>query len=98
MTKEVAIKVIRKMLACTDLTDRANLNADMVSACNLAIKALEQEPKKGHWIYDYTSADGHKTYHCSECACYLKPKHSEPLNTFKWCSLCGADMREVEEE
>ena len=44
MTREEAIKIIRKMLAYTDLTVRANLNADMVSACNLAIKALEQEP------------------------------------------------------
>lgn len=43
MTREEAIKVIRKMLACTDLTYRANLNADMVSACHLAIEALEQE-------------------------------------------------------
>ena len=43
MTREDAIKIIRKMLAYTDLTVRANLNADMVSACNLAIKALEQE-------------------------------------------------------
>lgn len=21
-----------------------------------------------------------------------KPKHSEPLNSFKWCSLCGTKM------
>ena len=32
------------MLAYTDLSDRANLTADMVNACHLAIKALEQEP------------------------------------------------------
>ena len=44
MSREEAIKIIRKMLACTDLTVRANLNADMVSACNFAIKELEQEP------------------------------------------------------
>lgn len=44
MTREEAIKIIRKMLACTDLTVRENLNADMVDACNMAIKALEQEP------------------------------------------------------
>jgi len=56
-----------------------------------------QEPRKGHWVYDYTSADGRRTYHCSECGCFLKPKHSEPLNSFNWCSLCGADMREVKE-
>ena len=43
MTREEAIKVIRKMLAYTDLSDRANLTADMVDACRLAIKALEQE-------------------------------------------------------
>ena len=53
--------------------------------------------KTGRWIFDYTSADGHKTYHCSECGCYLKPKHSEPLNSFKWCSLCGAKMFETQE-
>ena len=44
MTREEAIKVIRKMLAYTDLSVRANLTADMVDACHLAIKALEQEP------------------------------------------------------
>lgn len=52
--------------------------------------------KKGKWIYDYTSTDGHKTYHCSECGCYLQPKHSEPLDSFKWCSLCGAEMESEE--
>ena len=44
MTREEAIKVIRKMLAYTDLSVRANLTSDMVEACRLAIKALEQEP------------------------------------------------------
>ena len=44
MTREEAISIIRKMLACTDLSVRANLTADMVDACHLAIKALEQEP------------------------------------------------------
>ena len=57
-----------------------------------------EKPKTGHWIYDYTSADGHKTYHCSECGCYLQPKHSEPLNSFKWCSLCGTKMESEDKE
>ena len=43
MTREEAIKVIHKMLAYTDLSVRANLTADMIDACRLAIKALEQE-------------------------------------------------------
>ena len=72
-------------------TDR-KLQLEIIKAIKNG-KTLDQEPRRGHWIYDYTSADGHKTYHCSECGCYLKPKHSEPLNSFKWCSLCGADMR-----
>ncbi len=55
------------------------------------------QPKTGHWIYDYVSADGHRVYHCSECGCYLKPKHSEPLSSYKWCSLCGAKMVEPQE-
>lgn len=61
MTREEAIKIIRKMLACTDLTVRANLNADMVSACNLAIKALEQEPKT-EWIPVSEKLPENKTY------------------------------------
>ena len=56
-----------------------------------------QPQKVGHWIYDYLSADGHKVYHCSECGCYLKPKHLELLNSYKWCSSCGARMVEPQE-
>lgn len=46
MTRDEAIKVIRKMLAYTDLSVRENLTADMVDACRLAIEALEQEPRE----------------------------------------------------
>jgi hypothetical protein len=65
-----------------------------------SIKALKQqaETKMGHWIYDYVSADGHKVHHCSECGCYLKPKHLEPLKTYKYCSLCGTRMIESQAE
>ena len=62
----------------------------------LILELLEQEPKIGHWIYDYTSADGHRVYHCSECGCYLKPKTSEFLSDYKWCSLCGRRMVETQ--
>lgn len=60
------------------------------------LPSVKPQEKTGHWKYDYTSADGHKTYHCSKCGCYLQPKYSEPLSSFKWCSLCGARM-EVEQ-
>ena len=52
MTREEARKTIRKMLAVTDLSVRGNLKEDMVKACNIAIEALEQEPKTGYLSID----------------------------------------------
>ena len=55
----------------------------IIKACKVAIKALEQEPKTGHWvIYD---VHGHKACKCSECnkdvgyPCYDK-----------YCGHCGS--------
>ena len=57
---------------------------------DMAIKALEQEPRKGHWI------DGH----CSECGCdvpaYIVDWKWQKDMDAKFCPNCGADMREVE--
>lgn len=44
MTREEAIKVIRNMLAVTDLTVRGNMTGKMVEACQVAIEALKAEP------------------------------------------------------
>jgi len=44
MTREEAKKTISKMLSVTDLTVRANMTEQMIEACHMAIKALEQEP------------------------------------------------------
>lgn len=90
MTREEAIKVIRKMLAYTDLSVRANLTADMVDACHMAIKALEQEPKKGHWMGDSYG------YICSNCEhCLNDVARSMDYISFskpKYCPNCGAKM------
>ena len=51
---------------------------EMLKECYEVLPPVTPNQKMGHWVYDYISADGHKTYHCSECGCYLKPKHSEP--------------------
>lgn len=45
MTIEQDIKVIRKMLACTDLRARENLHADMVDACEDAISTMRKYQK-----------------------------------------------------
>ena len=71
--------------------------ANEVGALISKLPSVTSIRPKGHWKYDYTSADGHRVYHCSECGCYLKPKTSEYLSDYKWCSLCGAKMEEVEE-
>ena len=62
-------------------------------------KALEQEPKTGHWEYvqyDYNPRFGN--WHCSECRTIIPHMPEETDNTpiYKWCPMCGADMREGE--
>ena len=86
MTGEEAIKIIRKMLAYTDLSDRANLKADMVDACHLAIKALEQEPTTKNDLV-YNLCDSCTIIGCifqsgivrTKCAFYMPP-HVEYIN------------------
>ena len=102
MTKEEAIKVIRKMLAVTDLTVRGNMTSKMVEACNVAIKMLKQpEREKGKWIwwYEETEKQNHaiSKLHCkcSKCGKEHNP-HTIPFINF--CCHCGADMRGKVEE
>ena len=56
MTREEAIKIIRKMLAYTDLTVRANLTADMVSdgavVIDVGINRLDNGKLVGDCDYD----------------------------------------------
>jgi len=50
MTKEEAIKVIRNMLAITDLTVRGNMTSKMVEACRMAIESLKNESCEVTWV------------------------------------------------
>lgn len=63
-----------------------------------ARKALEQEPRKGHWIKEESPYgwDGH-SYQCSECGRSIHlDTEMESLEDYPYCH-CGADMREVKE-
>ena len=51
------------------------------------IKALEQEPRKGHWMK--SNIGGAKV--CSVCNAHMG------LSSFKFCPSCGSDNREVKE-
>ena len=58
---------------------------------NTATKALEQEPKTGHWIYDDKC---HEHGHCSKCGYgRVDLVDGEPHN---FCRRCGAKMVERE--
>lgn len=57
MTIEQDIKVIRKMLAYTDLSVRANLHADMVDACEDAIDIMCKYQKIEKILSDWINDD-----------------------------------------
>lgn len=98
MTREEAIKFLE-----LDKKDRGNCLIS--NAIDMAIKALEQEPKTGHWIVDGISYSEMNSYilscHCSKCHYtkdfYDRKSWSRPCienaETFNFCPNCGADMR-----
>lgn len=86
MTKSEAIKVLNMVEAHGSL---------VIKAKDMAIKALEQEPKTGHWIItsDYlTTAYGSVDYvKCSCCG-------EDSLEEGDYCPNCGAKMEGEEDE
>ena len=70
---------------------RMKLRKRLEELCKLALKALEQEPRKGYWIEnapEYQNID--PPYICSECG-------NMHLRKTNYCDQCGAKMEEVEE-
>ena len=58
------------------------------------IKALEQEPKAGHWIRHYAPfGEEQDSRECSNCHAWFK--WDMPRNSF--CPNCGAKMAEPQE-
>lgn len=63
------------------------------------IKALEQEPKTGHW--EWVQYDGNpniRNWHCSECGRIVSGAITacSPVYSYKFCPNCGAKMNEGE--
>lgn len=90
MTTEEAIEIL------SDVGD-INRCAEDAEALEMAIEALEQEPKTGHWILlDECSNSG---YYCSEChKKVIKEGWSKTVKKVKYCPNCGAKMTESEEQ
>lgn len=96
--REVVLPFVKKRLLETNYeglgeSDAKEFERDFNEILNLAIKALEQEPRKGHWIYkEFDERTGITNVHiCSKCGCPL----ASPYKSF--CSACGSDNREVKE-
>ncbi len=87
MTREEAIKIATGLL-----TDFKCESDTMVDFCNTIIKALEQEPKIGHWITTRTIEHDGELY-CDKCG------YDSPLNK-KWnyCPNCGIKIINEEGE
>lgn len=88
MTREEAIKyLIKPTITSTFIGEEKQKE---LNAYNMAIKALEQEPKIGHWIL----TDDDFVY-CSECedSYYQRPIDA----SWYYCPHCGAKMVEPQE-
>ena len=91
MTREEAISEISKIIFELGFEDTPSTDK-RVDALNMAIEALKQEPKTGHWITTRTFMhDGE--YYCDKCKC-------DAPNNEKWdyCPNCGCRMVEPQEK
>ena len=101
MTREEAIAIIENEKECVnranknDYCNRDCYNCELVktdteilTAFDMAIKALKQESKTGHWIY--TLEDWNK-WECSECG-FTKRTDVHIRIGYKYCPNCGCCM------
>lgn len=93
MTREEAIEQLKVYRACM------SVDGAEVEAYNMAIQALGQEPKTGHWItIPFGNNHGEyrpKEYVCSECGWKIDLCRGLQQDTGHrlFCEHCGADMR-----
>lgn len=89
MTREQARNLLRNSRPKGSNAHSLMLN----EAIDVAIEALEQESKTGHWIY--TLEDWNK-WECSECG-FTKRTDVHVSIGYKYCPSCGAKMESKEE-
>ena len=111
MTNTEAIKILTQRKWCGECnTDCSCKECDM--AFDMAIKALEQEPRIGHWIeHDRKALREQGYYRCSECnhgyqryergirkseVPYINGQKYELHRIDKFCPNCGARMKSEE--
>ena len=92
MTREEAIENLKWLLECSYVDSFEDAENE---ALEMAIKALVQESKTGHWI---KSRDCYGNYHftCSECGNDIATQYADNWED-KYCSECGCRMVEPQE-
>ena len=83
MTNQEAIEYMKAYRHRLTQSISNGLDKD-IEAFDMAIKALEQEPKTGHWI------DSSNGWMCSEC-------NKDNTYDTDYCPNCGAKMVEPQE-
>ena len=65
---------------------------------DMAIEALEQEPKMGHWVKTPKAVMGEGyMWYCDKCEHQVYQDSSRPYPSEKYCPNCGAKMFEPQE-
>lgn len=102
MTREEAITVLQKIKPTPHRADgKSTTHILETIALDMAIEALKQESKTGHWIEITQYSDAKHKIECSECGNYVIDRgHANSFNVknkYKYCPNCGAKMEsEVE--
>ena len=81
-----------------DLAYKQGNIGEQIESLKIAIQALEQEPKTGHWIEYGIPRCEEQHYQCTNCDYYINFGKWGELYTkeFKYCPNCGAKMTESE--
>ena len=89
MTRKEAIYILKEIEYPTNGDNKEERDI----AFDVAIKALEQEPKTGRWErMSDLSNDVDDRFKCSRCGNIVHYNNVMYLRTFsRWCGRCGSD-------
>lgn len=91
MTNEEAKRTLTGLIGYLQITE--SLDEPTYKALNMAIDALENQPKHGHWIHTgRTNVLGGHQHKCSVCSYALMV--SNMCDNENYCCNCGSKMDE----
>ncbi len=85
MTNEEAIEILEEVKSIDD--SMYQYNQSYMDALNMAIEALKNQPKQGHWV----NSAGNDV--CPVCGVEIVDLWMIPDADANYCPICGAIMR-----